>query len=101
VEDVVEAFVLAAQKEIPAGEVFNVAGGVGTSLLELIDVLKDLFNSELEPRFEPARPGEVRRSRSDVSKAQRILGWRPRWALAPALQECIANQPLDGLLLRD
>jgi UDP-glucose 4-epimerase len=97
VEDVVEAFMLAAEKEeIPPGDVFNVAGGVETSLLELIEILNDLFGSEIEPQFEPARSGEVRHSRSDASKAQQVLGWKPRWAFAPALRECIASQSLDA-----
>ena len=101
VEDVVEAFMLAAQREIPAGDVFNIAGGAETSLLELIDILADLFGSEVEPQFEPARPGEVRRSCSDASKAEEAFGWTPRWALASALRECMASQPLEGLLLTD
>jgi UDP-glucose 4-epimerase len=93
VEDVVEAFVLAATKdEIPTGDIFNIAAGAETSLLELIGILNDLFGSDIEPQFEPARSGEVRRSRSDASKAERVLGWSPRWALAPALRDCIADQ---------
>jgi UDP-glucose 4-epimerase len=91
VEDVVEAFVLASRSDVPIGEVFNIAAGAETSLLDLIDILRGLFRSELAPRFEPARAGEVRRSCSDTGKAQRMLGWSPRWALANALQECIAH----------
>jgi UDP-glucose 4-epimerase len=91
VEDVVEAFVLASRSDVPIGEVFNIAAGAETSLLDLIDILRGLFRSELAARFEPARAGEVRRSCSDTGKAQRMLGWSPRWGLANALQECIAH----------
>jgi UDP-glucose 4-epimerase len=91
VADVVEAFILASRSNVPIGEVFNIAAGTETSLLDLIDILRGLFGSELEPRFEPARAGEVRRSCSDAGKARRVLGWSPRWALASALQECIAH----------
>jgi UDP-glucose 4-epimerase len=70
-------------------------------VLDLIGILGEVFGSDLEPEFEPARSGEVRRSRSDVGKAARELGWRPRWALAPALQECIAAQSLEGLVMGD
>ena len=92
VEDVIEAFMLAAEQEkIAPGDVLNVAGGSETSLLELIDTLNGLFGSQVEPQFEPARSGEVHRSLSDASKAERVLGWRPRWELAAALQECIAS----------
>jgi UDP-glucose 4-epimerase len=87
---------LAAQEEIPAGDVLNVAAGSETSLLELIDTLNELFGSDVEPRFEPARSGEVHRSRSDASKAERVLGWRRRWALDAALRECIASYAAES-----
>jgi UDP-N-acetylglucosamine/UDP-N-acetyl-alpha-D-glucosaminouronate 4-epimerase len=95
VDDVIEAFMVAAQKDVPGGEVFNVAAGAETSLLELIAILNDLLGSNLEPDFQPARPGEVRRSRSDASKANAILGWKPQWSLSSALRECIASATSD------
>jgi UDP-glucose 4-epimerase len=95
VDDVVEAFIAAANGDVPAGEVFNIAAGVETSLLDLIDILSDIFESAVEPQFEPARPGEVRRSLSDASKAAQVLGWTPRWRLSPALRECIASTSID------
>jgi nucleoside-diphosphate-sugar epimerase len=91
VEDVIEAFVIAAEAEVTAGDVFNISAGAETSLLELIDALRGLFGSSLEPRFEPARAGEVRQSFGDPSKAARMLGWTPKWGLAHALDECIAH----------
>jgi UDP-glucose 4-epimerase len=89
VADVVDAFVLAAESDIPSGDVFNIAAGLETSLLDLISVLRELYGSSLEPRFEPARAGEVRRSCGEARKADEVLGWTPRWPLATALEECI------------
>ena len=89
VADVVDAFVLAAETEVASGDVFNIAAGTETSLLDLINVLSELFGSALEPRFEPARAGEVRRSCGNSDKAGRVLGWRPSQGLAAALEECI------------
>jgi UDP-glucose 4-epimerase len=89
VSDVIDAFVLAAEIDPPSGDVFNIAAGSETSLIDLIDVLRELFVSSLEPRFEPARAGEVRRSCGDARKAGDILGWAPRWSLEAALEECI------------
>jgi UDP-glucose 4-epimerase len=93
VKDVVDAFILAADEEIRGGDVLNVCAGVETSLLDLVEILRRLFGSSIEPRFEPTRLGEVRRSCGAARKAEAILGWRPRWALATALQECIAQSP--------
>jgi UDP-glucose 4-epimerase len=89
VADVVDAFMLAAEADIPSGDVFNIAAGSETSLLDLIEILRELFGSALEPRFEPARAGEVRRSCGDAHKVSTVLGWAPRWTLAVALEECI------------
>jgi UDP-glucose 4-epimerase len=89
VADVVEAFMLAGEGDIPSGDVFNVAAGTETSLLDLVDVLREHFRSSLEPRFEPARAGEVRRSCGAAQKANHVLGWKPQWSLATALEECI------------
>jgi nucleoside-diphosphate-sugar epimerase len=93
VEDVIDAFVLAAENGVCVGDVFNICAGAETSLLDLVDILGRLFGEALEPNFEPARPGEVRRSCGDPSKAASILGWKPRWALATALKECITQLP--------
>jgi UDP-glucose 4-epimerase len=89
VADVVEAFMLAAETDIPSGDVFNIAAGVETSLLDLIAVLGELFGSARKPRFEPARAGEVRRSCGGADKAKVALGWTPGWELGTALEECI------------
>jgi UDP-glucose 4-epimerase len=91
VEDVVAAFLLAAETEVSGGDVFNIAAGSETSLLDLIEILSELLGSELEPEFARARAGDVRRSRSDISKAELALGWRPRWSLPLALRECIGS----------
>jgi UDP-glucose 4-epimerase len=90
VADVVEAFSIAAQSDAAAGEVLNVAAGTKTSVLQLIDVLGELFGSSLEPQFEAARPGEVRNSWGDPSRAESVLGWRPQWSLTEALRSSMA-----------
>jgi UDP-glucose 4-epimerase len=90
VSDVVDAFVVAATSDAARGEVFNVAAGTETSILGLIEVLQGLFGSSLEPRFEEARAGEVRRSWGDRSKAGRILGWAPKSSLPDAVSRCIS-----------
>jgi UDP-glucose 4-epimerase len=96
VADVIEAFVRAGTSDVGGGDVFNVCAGTETTLLDLIAILNDFFGSAVEPRFEPARPGEVRRSCGDRRKAAGSLGWEPQWALATALQECISKMPVGA-----
>jgi nucleoside-diphosphate-sugar epimerase len=107
VEDLVEAIVLAAERQEAAGETLNVGakefGTVRADLQALIDHAGS--TSRLTPV--PARPAEIalrglellrvsplaewhyktahRDSFVDVSKAERLLGWAPRWSNAEAL----------------
>jgi UDP-glucose 4-epimerase len=94
VADAVEAFVRAATSDVGGGDVFNLCAGRETTLLDLVAILNDFFGSAVEPQFEPARPGEVRRSCGDPQRAADGLGWEPQWALAAALHECISKMPV-------
>jgi UDP-glucose 4-epimerase len=45
----------------------------------------------LEPEFEPERPGEVRRSCLDVTRARDELGWEPQVTLRDGLRTILAG----------
>jgi UDP-glucose 4-epimerase len=92
VADVVDAFMLATENSLASGEVFNICVGAETSLLELIDTLCAVFESRTEPRFEPPRAGEVRRSYGYAAKAARLLDWQPSWSLEDGLRECLPSK---------
>jgi nucleoside-diphosphate-sugar epimerase len=91
VDDVVEAFLLAAAAPAAAGEVINVCAGRETSLLELLDILSELLETDADPVFEAARAGEVRASHGDRGKAAALLDWEPRWGLPDALGASISG----------
>ena len=83
VGDVVEALLAAVGH---AGDVFNVGTGEETSVLELHRLCAKVAGVETEPRLEPARLGDARRSVLDVSRAAGELGWRPRVSLEDGLR---------------
>jgi UDP-N-acetylglucosamine/UDP-N-acetylgalactosamine 4-epimerase len=58
-------------------EVFNIACGRQTSLVELFNLLKKSSGSSIEPHHGPERAGDVRHSLADISKAETILGYEP------------------------
>jgi UDP-glucose 4-epimerase len=78
VGDVVAALIAAAEHD--AVGAYNIGTGLETTVLELVERL------DLEPTFEPERPGEIRRSCLDASAARATLGWEPRVALADGLR---------------
>ncbi len=78
VSDVVAALLAAADAPAAraAGRVFNVGTGQSRTLLELVATLQQLTGRALEPRFEPARPGDIRHSCPDLSAIRTALGWQ-------------------------
>lgn len=79
VANVVEANILAAQKKVNfKGEVFNIAGGKDYSILELVKILNRILAKDIKPVFLPQRPGDVFKTRADLSRAKRLLGYIPR-----------------------
>lgn len=55
-------------------DIFNVATGKATSLLELIQTMQSLFGSPSEMTFGPARRGDIRHSLGDAAHAEATLG---------------------------
>lgn len=76
VENVVEANLLASEAEGVAGRAFNVACGGRYSLLELLERLKQIIGSDVEPVHEAARAGDVRDSQAAIEAARRAFGYK-------------------------
>ena len=79
IENVIDANVAAcaAPKEA-LGESLNIACGGRISLLDLVDAVNKILEKKIKPRFDAPRPGDVLHSQADISKAERLLGWKPR-----------------------
>ncbi len=78
VEDAARGTYLAMERDVPGGEVLNLAGGNRYSLLQLLEALSDLVGKEIPREFGDPRPGDVRHSQAEVSKAEELLGFRTR-----------------------
>jgi UDP-N-acetylglucosamine 4-epimerase len=98
VDNVVQANLLAAMVETPeaVGQAYNVAVGEQTTLVELFDMMRESLATRL-PHLRNARAvhraprrGDMLLSRADVSKAARLLGYRPVFDLRSGLEQTIA-----------
>jgi UDP-glucose 4-epimerase len=85
VGDIARCFVLAAEGNL-AGT-FNAGWGNEVSVLELLDELQRAAGTQIEPRFEPLRPGELDRSAIDSTAAAETFGWRPEIPLAEGVAD--------------
>lgn len=98
IDNAVQANLLAATTEVPeaVGQVYNVAVGERTSLNQLLAFLvKHLVArfphlKEFQPIHREFRPGDVRHSLADISKAQRLLGYQPTHRIDAGLEEAMA-----------
>jgi len=78
IANVVHGNLLAADAPGVAGRVFNLANGRQTSLLELLEVLNRLLETDVQPQHLPARVGDVRESLADITQSRKLLGYEPQ-----------------------
>ncbi|MBK7320344.1 MAG: SDR family NAD(P)-dependent oxidoreductase [Anaerolineales bacterium] len=89
VRDVVQANLLASQHPAAPGQIFNVCTGVETRLLDLLDILYELFpNAPKHVHAEP-RAGDIYRSIGTPKKIMETLGFKPQVTLADGLYEAV------------
>lgn len=93
VANVVQANLLAAltSNESALGQIYNVAVGGRTTLNELYSTMRTLLmpGSVSAPSYQDFRPGDVRHSQADISKAQTLLGYQPSHDLFSGLEEAL------------
>jgi UDP-glucose 4-epimerase len=94
VRDVARANVLASTAPVPAGTgiddtAFNIATGRQTNVLELGELVGKVMGQKPVIETAPARPGELFRSSLDITKAGRILGWKPQSGFDDGLPQLV------------
>lgn len=88
VADVVRANIRAMEGD--AFGVFNIAGGSRINLNQLASILAEISGIHHRPIYEPPRPGDVRDSLADISRAHDAFGFSPRCTLNEGLRETVA-----------
>jgi len=85
VADVVTANLLAMEKDVDG--VYNIGTEAETSDQEMFALLAELTGYDGNPHYAPVRKGEIYRSCLNSSKAQKDIGWQPRFLLREGLTE--------------
>jgi len=75
VDNVVSANLLAARTEAPTGITCNIACGERRTLLDLLEAIQGAAGRRVEPVFGPPRPGDIKHSMADISRAREALGY--------------------------
>jgi len=89
IDNVVQANVLAMSAQRLQGEIVNIACGQRISLNQLLGILKQFIPSERPAVYEEARPGDVRHSLADISKAKDCLRYEPIVSIETGLKRTV------------
>lgn len=93
IDDLCRAVWEALTRNNVAGEIFQIATHREHTVSEVAEVLNKFMNQmcgrQAEIRHASERKGEVKRNFSDISKAKRILSWKPRWSFEEGIEETV------------
>lgn len=73
-----------------AGGVYNIAYGDRVSVNDLARQIAALAGQPFAPVTAPPRPGDIRESQADASRARRVLNWQPAHTFADGLRTTFA-----------
>ena len=85
VANVVDATIRAAEAADVSGRIFNVAAGAPATLNHVADTIGAILGKQVERRFQPPRPGDIRHSWADITAARETFGYEPSVDLAAGL----------------
>lgn len=90
IENVIEANLKACMAPTSAaGESFNVAYGGREYLIDIYNGLTEALGIDAEPVFGPDRPGDIKHSNADISKARELIGYDPDWSFDRGIKAVI------------
>ena len=90
IENVIEANLKAClASEEADGEAFNIAYGGRKYLIDIYYGLTKALQIDREPVFGPERPGDIKHSNADITKAKELLGYDPEWSFQRGIEEAI------------
>jgi len=90
IEDIIHANMLALNSKNAPGEVFNVGTGENISISQLAELLKDIMDKkDLRNICVDSRATDIRHGYADISKAKKILGYKPERSIREGLIELV------------
>ena len=90
IENVIEANLKACLSgSEAAGEAFNIAYGGRVFMTDLYNRIAELLGSDVKPIYGPDRPGDIKHSNADISKARKLLGYDPDYSFHDGIKLCV------------
>ena len=94
IDDIINAFVLALEKDLPGGvSIFNLCSQQGISAEEIVNIIgtikKEKINLTINHNL--IRKDESPEEYGSFQKAKKVLGWEPKISLQEGLQKTLYN----------
>lgn len=87
IKDFIDACILAMEKDVVG--VFNISGGNRVSINELYWNIANILGIDKEPVYVSDRPGDIKNSYADIFRAEKMLGYRPKFRFKEGLKETV------------
>ncbi|MBH8561226.1 NAD-dependent epimerase/dehydratase family protein [Nostoc sp. CENA67] len=87
VSDAIAANLAAATAPEAVGEIINIGGGSRVVLSEVLDTMAEIIGKPIKKNYIEKAMGDARHTAADVSKAQRILEYKPKISLTEGLTQ--------------
>jgi UDP-glucose 4-epimerase len=107
VSDTVRGLVTAAEADPLVGETVNIAFGREVTIKRIAELISAESGTGAQPRYEPARPADVRRHYADVTRARERLGYRAEISIEEGVKRYVAwfrehhGHELEALMAAD
>ena len=89
VQNVVEANLLACTVPGVAGQVFNVACGDRITVNSVLQQINKITGKDIAPIYADPRPGDIKHSQADITRAKEHLGYQPKISFEEGLRNTI------------
>ncbi len=87
VKDIAKGVIDSIDNQESNGEIINLGSGINTSVIEIAELLKKYYDSKSEIKITgDFRIGDIAHNKADISKAQRILNFKPTVSLEDGLK---------------
>ncbi len=86
ISDIIDGLILAGENDKSSGEVFNIGWSNPISVNELVDKMYDIVKAEKKIRFIEKQKGDVNVTHSNISKASKILNFKPKVTIEVGLE---------------
>lgn len=73
-----------------SGQIINIACGSSITLNELVASINKALGTDIKPVYEAERPGDVEHSKADISKARKLLGYKPLVGTEEGIKRTVA-----------